>query len=369
MSVVWVLLGLAVVAIALVDSADTLLSTRVRTGRYWPTDIFYRLTFAGWVWCAGKIREEARRESFLSLFGPLSLLALLALWVIGQVVGWAFVWWGMRGSFSTPISSFGDSIYYSGIVYFSVGFGDLTTIETLPRVLALLEAFGGLANMGLVIGFVPTLLGAYQDRERQLLRLDALTNEQVNPMALVFSHLDLDNPQVSDLDDLFEEWEQWASQVMQSNLSFPMLGTFRSQQVGQHWVTALGVVTDAAIIVMGCGATGDRRPAQRMYRRSVRTIRSYCDRIGATPLPLEPISIETFRFGYDELQRHGFPVDGFEQSYARTARLRSEFAPWMEALIEDFLTPRGFWSLQIDELPPLAAESISGQVLGEDTSQ
>ena len=349
MNVVAVVAGVAVVLVTLVDAADTLVSTRIRSGRWWPTEVFYRLTWFPWAAFGRRFRSESRRETVLSLFGPASLLVLLALWVIGQILGWSLVWWGLRGSFASPLTGWIDGLYYSGIVYFSVGFGDVLPGTGATRVLALAEAFGGLATMGLVIGFVPSLLGAYQAREARLLRLDAFTAERITPMALLTSYLDERAGGRAALDDFFDDWEEWTAELMQGHASFPMLGLFRSQFVGQHWVTALGLVTDAAIVVL-CASDDHRGPALRQYRRSVRAIQAFCERIGVEPVEVDPISFELFEAGYRTQLGTLLHERSVREAYDAMIELRSHFAPWMEALIDALVAPRGFWGLEIERL-------------------
>lgn len=57
---------------------------------------------------------------------------------------------GARSGFATPIGSLLDAVYYSGVVYFSIGFGDVLPADRPLRLLTILEAFGGLATLGLV---------------------------------------------------------------------------------------------------------------------------------------------------------------------------------------------------------------------------
>lgn len=184
MDVVVGVIGLAVVVITLADAFDTLVSTRIRPGRLWPTDVFYRLTWRVWRFFAARPRRLRRRETLLSLYGPLSLVVLLGLWTFGHIIGWALFWWSVRDGFATPMDSVLDATYYSGAVYFSIGFGDVVPVDGPLRLLTILEAFEGLATLGLVIGYLPPLYSAYQSRERQLLRLDDLSEDRITPATL-----------------------------------------------------------------------------------------------------------------------------------------------------------------------------------------
>ena len=98
----------------------------------------------------GRRASPERREEFLGLYGPLSLLGLLVLWVVLLVAGWGAVWWGLRPAVS-GVGSYLDAVYFAGVGFFTVGFGDVLPTGGLARLLVLVEAFMGLVTMALVM--------------------------------------------------------------------------------------------------------------------------------------------------------------------------------------------------------------------------
>lgn len=228
-----------VVAYAFLDAFDTLLVTNIRRPRASLTTAYYRVTWRGYRRICVRIGDDRRREGLLALFGPASFLGLLFVWTSLSIVGWGLVWWGLRGQFDSPPDGLGDSLYYSGVVYFSIGFGDLLPGSGLTKALSILEALDGLGTLGLVIGYLPSLSGAYQARERQLLVLDDLTDARVTPISLITSHVG-DGGDTTDLEGMFRDWERWCAEVFESHSSLPMLVLWRSKHRGQSWITALG---------------------------------------------------------------------------------------------------------------------------------
>ena len=176
--------GTLLIAMAVVDTIGTLVATRIQTRKWWPTALLYRYTWPMWRAFGKKIDDEDQREAFLSIYGPLSLLTLLIFWVTMQVIGWGLVWWGLRNGIHT-ISSLLESVYYAGIGFFTVGFGDVIPIGSAPRILVLVEAFFGLTTMALLIGFLPTLFAAYSTREELVSTLDDLSGTRVTPMGML----------------------------------------------------------------------------------------------------------------------------------------------------------------------------------------
>lgn len=339
-------IGVALVATAAADALNTLVTTRLQSGRLWPTELYYRSTWIVWRSVARRLKEGQRRETFLSIYGPLSLLGLLVMWITLQILGWGFLWWAHRSGFDA-IGGLGEAIYFSGVSFFTVGFGDVIPTEGFTRALVLIEAFAGLGTTALVIGYLPTLYGAYSARETQLLMLDSMHEERVVPFDIARVEL---HGGIASLNAFFAEWERWVARLLESHTSYPMLTLFRSQHVGQSWVTALGVVTDLAAGSLAAFRDVDVVPAELLLRRSTRTLQALCERL---PVDVDPdqetITRDMFAAGYENLSALGIPVRSLDETWERLEEYRRLYAPQMEALIDYTLAPRGFWSIPVDE--------------------
>ena len=149
MKVVWIIVGGVLVVVALADAVSTLVTTRTRKGRWWPTAAFYRLAWPSWRKVGQRIKDLDRRERMLGAFGPVSLLCLLVIWVGLEIIGWGFVWYGLRASFE-GVDSVIDSWYFSGVNFFTVGFGDILPLSGWTRILAVCSAFTGVITTALV---------------------------------------------------------------------------------------------------------------------------------------------------------------------------------------------------------------------------
>ncbi len=356
MNVIWVGLGTALVVWILVDSYQTLLATNLRAGRLSFTSGYYRAIWPTYRQLCVRFRSEARRERWLARFGPASFLGLLVAWTTLEIFGWGLIWWGLRGGFHGAIASPGDAWYYSGVVYFSIGFGDILPSSGLLRLLTVVEGLSGLGTLGLVIGFLPSLNAAYSARERQLLLLDDLTDERVTPVTFVQAYLD-DDGSTTRVDAVFDEWATWCADVYDSHTSFPVLIWFRSKHRGHSWITGLGVVSDAAIAFAASVPGAERGSAIRLHRQAVRLVTGLGERVGLPPDETVPdLRPALWQVGYDNLSKTGLPVRTFEDSYERLTVMRREFHPMMEAFIDELLAPRGFWG--VTSADHLAASSI-----------
>src|SRR5437660_9618252 len=82
MSVLIIILSLALVVIVLWDAFETIVLPRRVTRRVRLTSLYYRVTWRPWRAFCLSIKTRKRREALLSVYGPLSLLALLSLWAV-----------------------------------------------------------------------------------------------------------------------------------------------------------------------------------------------------------------------------------------------------------------------------------------------
>jgi Ion channel len=337
-----VVAGLALVVVTAGDAVSTLVTTRRRRGRHWPTQVFYRQTWRAWK-ALGRRAGPERHEGFLAVYGPLSLLGLLVTWVMLLVAGWGVVWWGLRSAV-TGVGSYLDALYFAGVGLFTVGFGDLVPTGGLARLLVLVEAFMGLVTMALVIGYLPTLYGAYSRREVQLLALDDLSDEATTPIG--FLEAVYASGGATEVVASFAAWERWCDDVFDSHTAYPMLALFRSRQPGQNWLTALGVVLDAATICLAAVAGSGVGPAARLWRRAARMLQGFDGlpivRANSAELDGGRGDEAQFRDAYQRLARLGVPLLPYEQALGDFRRLRAAYLPALVAATQLLLVPLEF---------------------------
>jgi hypothetical protein len=342
-----IILGVVLVVSVLADVVNTLVTTTTSQWKWWLTRILYRRSWRMVAAIGRRIENPDRRERFYSTFAPISVLVMLTVWVVQQIVGFALIWWGIGGV--SGVDGLADSLYFSGVVYFTVGFGEVVPVEQVPRFGALVEAFSGVLTTALVIGYLPALYSAYSEREQKLLTLDDGSEDRITPTNLVLSRTP--DGDIRALDDFFADWESWIAQVLETHTTFPMLTTFRSQHHGQSWITALGLIADAALHVE-LTVQGQGRSAYWALRRASRLfdmltadadLTAYREALDAVfdgdSAPLRDL--------YDTLAAHGFEMLPYEEGVARSRVLRRTYDAQLEYLIDAFQAPRGFWGHEI----------------------
>lgn len=341
MAVVALFLGIVIVLSVLADMVNTLVTTSTGSSRYWLTVRLYEVSWR-FMRLLGRRGSEAGRELLFATFAPVSILLLLGVWVAQQIVGFGFIWWAVGGI--DGATSVFDSIYFSGVVYFTLGFGELVPVDAVPRLGALVEALFGVLTTALVIGYLPALYGAYSERERKLLTLDDGSEDRITPQSLILSRTR--GGDVTQMFVFFAGWEEWTAGVIETHSTFPMLVLFRSKDPGQHWVTALGVVTDAALLCQMMQGAEDREPYW-MVRRAIRLFEQltrHADLSGYRARMDESYQdTELFRELYDDLAARGFEMLPYEEARAVTVELRRKYDAALEHLIDELEAPRGFW--------------------------
>ncbi|GAC1366919.1 MAG: hypothetical protein NVS2B12_20030 [Ktedonobacteraceae bacterium] len=198
------------------------------------------------------VRAGNRREYFLSYFGPISLIFLLALWAVGLIFCFALLLWGLYIPLSAPekVVTFGTYLYMSGTTFITLGLGDVIPGQGLARVLAIVEAGSGSALLALIIGYVPVIYQSFSRRETNIALLDARAGSP--PSAIGFLRRHAQEQQRSELVVFLRDWEHWCAEVLESHLSYPVLNFYRSQHEHQSWLAALTMILDInALLIVG----------------------------------------------------------------------------------------------------------------------
>src|SRR5262249_17032384 len=153
------LAALALILAALIDAFETILLPRRVIHRFRYARLFYRSTWRIWRAAALLIAPGKRREAFISIFGPLSLLGLFCSWVRGVIVGFGLVH-GSMGSRVHGTEVQPDLLtcfYLSGTTFFTLGYGDVTPAAPIGRTLAVVESGLGFAFLAILISYLPVL--------------------------------------------------------------------------------------------------------------------------------------------------------------------------------------------------------------------
>ncbi len=254
-SVVAVLFGIAIIWMVLLDAFETVVLPRRVLRNFRLTAYFYRRTWIPWRRIATHIKTMSRQQNFLGYFGPLSLILLLGFWATGLIFGFALVQYGIGGheQISGEPLTFGKIVYHSGETFFTLGYGDIVPTSGAARALSVIEAGMGFAFLGLVIGYIPVVYSAFSRREIQISMLDARAGSPPSAVELLVRLAGRsEDPGVDQkvFDDVLRDWERWAAELLESQISYPVLTFFRSQHSNQSWLAALTTMLDVTSLVL-----------------------------------------------------------------------------------------------------------------------
>jgi len=333
------------------DAFQTMVLSRRVVRRFTPTRAFYRLLWTPWRAVARRLPEGNRRESLLTVFGPLSLLLLIALWALGLIVSFGLLHWALGSQLKAPHGAlgFGVDLYMSGTTFVTLGLGDVTPSTPVARLLTVLESGMGFAFLALVIGYVPLISGAFSRREMSISMLDARAGSPPTAARLLCRHGD---DRGEDLRELLRNWERWSAELLESHISFPVLSYFRSQHDNQSWVAALTTVLDVCTLIV---ARIDEQPvtmARLTFAMARHAVRDLC-----AVFRLEPVSPPGDRLPAAEEKRLesvlasvGLRLRSDEASVAMFMSLRSTYEPYVHALSSFLSMPLPAW------VPPEAVQ-------------
>jgi len=354
----WVL-GAATVALTLYDVFQGVVVPRW-TGRKW------RLAphLVAWLWPRWKLiawrmrgqRAQTQRNDWLASFAPTMLVVLLASWVGLLILGYGLMLFALRGQIHNE-HSFGDALYFAGVSLLTIGFGDIFPLSTFARIVVLSAGASGMVVTALVISLSFTLYGGFSRREVLVLTLDARAGSPPSGVSLLETHAQFDL--LDELPRMFNSWELWAAEMLDSHLAYPLLPYFRSSHAGCSWVGALGAILDAATLLMTTVCAGDscgQKPigaAHLMYHMGCHTVDDLSVNLfahhadfAARKRPGTPdagVERGEFAAARRRLEKAGFALRPEDESWELFAHHRAVYASQLNALARHFATPPSQW--------------------------
>jgi hypothetical protein len=254
---------------------------------------------------AARFTSYEAKDRVLVGQGPLMLLAMLVVWVMLFLLGFALMFAGATGL------SLYESFRESGSSIFTLG--NAETPGVVASVVALFAATTGLVVVALQVGYLPTLYGAFNRRETLVTLLQSRAGAPAwGPELLARQHI------VQTLDELprfFAEWERWAADVAESHTNYPVLITFRSPDPMRSWVVGLLSVLDAAALRLALNPGARQSEARLCLRMGFTSLRDICRAMGLPydpdPSPEAPLVLtyDDFLRGVERLTAVGYEME------------------------------------------------------------
>jgi len=337
--------GALLVLLVVWEAFETIVYPRRVSRRFRLTRLFYRATWLPWRAIARLVPTVERREAFLSVYGPLSLLALLMLWAVLLVLGFALLHWGGGSQLVAPtgVTGFVSDLYFSGATLFTLTLGDMSPASRLGRAFTVLEAGTGIGLLAMVIGYLPSLSQAFSRRETHVTSLDARAGSPPSAGELLLRHKGPDGEEA--LAQQLELWERWAAELMETHVSLPVLAYYRSQHEGQSWVAALTMILDVCALILADIEPGPTRPARTAFAMARHAAIDLTNAFGLKAASLEPDRLPAVDLA--RLRQALGAVDAslptVPEVEAKLARLRQMYEPYMSSLADFLVMPLPTW--------------------------
>jgi hypothetical protein len=285
-------------------------------------------------------RHGRANDRIIGLFAPAVTVGMFATWLLTLILGYGLIVWGLRDELQPVPPDLGTALYFAATSLLTIGYGDIVAVEAPARIVMITAAVSGLGAVALVVTFLFSLYGSYQRREVQVVVLQAAAGGPPSAVTLLetYAHLRL----VGRLPQLFVDWEQWAVEVLDSHVAYPLLGYFRSSHDNLSWISALGTVLDAASLVLTTikdVPRGEAKLFKRVGTHLVEDIYNIGFRLG------EPTSLD--RSDYEaacaRLTEAGYSLEAPDDAWPAFEAARASYAARLESMARYWATPATSW--------------------------
>jgi hypothetical protein len=344
MHILSALIGIVLVAIVLRDSFETIILPRRVSARLRVSKIFYQATWKPWAAAGRRLRQSDWRETFLSTYGPLSLIALFVLWGAILITGFALVLWAV--GFDVHLSGPGH-LYVSGTTFTTLGIGDFTPHTDLARFVTVIEAGTGFGFLAVLISYLPVLYQSFSRREVAISMLDEVAGSP--PSAGDLFRRAAESGEMAELLPLMARWEEWTAELLESQLSYQVLSYFRSQHENQSWVAALTAIMDFSALWQASKQHGKSWQARRVYAIGRHALGDLSQVLRAAPEFDAPdrLSQAELTALYEAVTAAGIDID-LASFRERLNALRKGYEPYAIALGHELLMELPPW-MPLDE--------------------
>jgi hypothetical protein len=141
------------------------------------------------------------------------------------------------------------------------------------------------------------------------------------------------------LDEVLRDWERWSAEVLESQISYPVLSFFRSQHSNQSWLGALTTMLDVTSLVL-TGIEGVQ-PGQAKLTFAIAR-HAAVDLAQVVNARYDPQATERFTDAdfdvlRDTLAAAGLKLRAGEQARLKLTKLRSMYEPYVQSTAKNLM--------------------------------
>jgi hypothetical protein len=316
--------GIFLLALAFYDIFQTILLPRPSVhNRRLLTTLVLRVMWRAWRWVGTRGSRQDRTENVLGVFAPAALIVQLLVYAGALTLGYALLFLGIGDEVHPAAQSFGDAIWFSAGTLVPLSYGDVVPIGAAARAVTIAESATGVGLAALVISLLFSLYGSFQDREKQVVRLDALAGAPPSGVQILETVAKYEAPQR--LEQTFDEWTNWTAAVLESHLAYPILLYFRSSHDNEAWLNSFGSVMDAACIVVST-FEGKSAAARMMLNIGIHLAEDFSWYFHLENPGVPGIDRSEFEDARERLLHAGYKCRSADEAWEGFAALRSKYA-------------------------------------------
>jgi len=333
--------GVALVLAVFYDLFQSVVLPRPAINKFALVRYLFRATWRTWRWVGSRMSRLSRREAWLASFAPVGVLLNFSVWGLALVLGYALIFDGVRSELHPVPPDFGTSLYFSATTLVPLSYGDVVPIGVLARVATVAESVTGIVVAALAITLLFSLYESFQDREKLVVTLDALAGAP--PSGVQILETASEHGMKEELIKTFDEWRDWAADVLESHLAYPILFFFRSSHDNEAWINSFGAVMDAAILVMSTVDDKSEGPAKLMVTVGNHLVEDLSWYFRFPHLDDPIVERAEYDQACERLKKAGYHCQPGDTAWERFARLRGKYASPLNLLARDFAVVPAQW--------------------------
>jgi hypothetical protein len=278
---------------------------------------------------------EETQQTLYWFFGTY-ILSLIAIYFIGTMVAFAFLYWGVWA-----VTGWDEAFIAAGSGLTTLGFA--TPATHIGQWIAIPEGAMGLGLVVFLFTFIPGFQSAISYRDDRTAWLYARLADLRSPAGL-FAWFSTHCGSSGNETAVWEAWESWFRLLSDSHSSSPMLVVVPSLKSGQSWIVAAAIVLDTAAFSVSALESSHPESAKLCVRTGTRAVSLIAHALSNTTNKQIDRKCDVSRNSYDmlcaELAARGFSLKpDRDESWAEFVGLRSQYVASIHYLAERAFVP------------------------------
>src|ERR1700722_2167778 len=253
-SVAWAstVIGVGLLGMVALDIYRTILHSRGRSGLI--TEV---LTRGVWRLVRGIAfrRSRSGRHRLLSHVGPLLLPGIVATLVVLLILGYALLYWphlpsGFNVQEKAQSARGIEALYFSGITFTTLGYGDIAPRSAPMRLLALSEALTGFGFISLAVTYLVSLTAALERKRAVALSFYHQARQGADVAGILVHHFV--GGRFVGLGSVFADAARDLQALLESHIEHPLIHYFHPRHVHKSLPRMLFLVLEACAVTRSC---------------------------------------------------------------------------------------------------------------------